>query len=468
MISGGGSFAVATDELFAQSQSLHRVANEAASIRSLVSMVDHFVSPLRLVGVSAPVSAFIAEAEITKARFLLWDMEANARVCGRALTTAAEGYGFVEHMVGRIGVGLSGQLGGLLGQFFPGVAEATVTSRLGSQLGGILPEGSGDTVNKVGQVVQQHNDLITNPVTTTLARDVTMSSDEFTLAANGVPAPLASLIGAIGLVGLPLGVGTVKYVGNSAGALKETPVVATSIESRTVSGAPTGYVDRLSRIPHPEVDGGAQVVIEKYSTPGEADRFGVFIGGTADFSPTAGDEPWDMTSNVSNAAGEEGGSYRAVVDAMKMAGVESHSPVQFTGYSQGGGVAAMLSASGDYNAQGLATFGAPTGQVAIPESIPAVLVEHTDDIVPAFGGAQNNQHALIVERQAFGGEAVPTDVAVPAHDIHSYERTAHLMDAAGSDQLNGARAKLDAFASHATTVTSTAYRFERVHPANAA
>ncbi|TAL45045.1 MAG: hypothetical protein EPN91_03275 [Salinibacterium sp.] len=466
-ISGGGSFAVATDDLFSRSQLLHRISNEAASIRALLAMVDHFVSRQDLVNASAPACAFIAESEIAKARFLLGEIEVNARGCGLALTTAAEAYGFVEHMVGRMGVSLSGQLGGLLGQLFPGILGTKAASWLGGHLGGVLPRPSGDAGNEVGQAVQQHNDLITNPFLTTVLRDITMSSDEFTLGSKGVPASLASLAGATGLVGVPLGAGAVQYFRKSIGAFKETPVVATSIESRPISAAPGGYVDRLSRVPHPESDGGAQVVVEKYATPGEPDRFGVFIGGTADFSPAAGAEPWDMTSNVANAAGEQGGSYRAVVEAMKLAGVQPDSPVQFTGYSQGGGVAAMLSASGHYNTQGLATFGAPTGQVAIPEAVPAVLVEHTDDIVPAFGGTQDNQHALIVERQAFGGEAVPTDIAVPAHNIHSYERTAQLMDAASSEQIRDARATLDNFGSGATTVTSTAYRFERVHPASA-
>jgi hypothetical protein len=310
----------------------------------------------------------------------------------------------------------------------------------------------------------EHNEVISNPAAVALVRGVSMGLDDAAMAAAGVPYPVARLLGdgGLGITGLAFASTALMAAGSTVGLFTETPVRAIDAQSRQVSGAPTGFADRLDRVPYPDSDHPAQVVVEKYSSPGEPDRFEVYIGGTATFSPQATTEPWDMTSNLANAAGYGGGSYDSVVEAMRLAGVDDSSPVQLTGYSQGGGTAARLAASGDFNVVGLATFGAPTGQIHIPAAIPTVIVEHTDDIVPAFGGVQVNQQALIVERDVFAGREVPTDYAVPAHHIEYYEATARLMDAAASDQVTDAAARLAAFGAGATTVTSTAYTFERV------
>lgn len=469
-ISGSGSSAIATDELYASAQSLHRLATEAASLHLLLISIDDLVSMRTLLGADAPASAARAESDIHQARMVIVEIEAAARALAWALGTAADGYGFVEHVIGKVGVGLSGQLGGLLGRFLPGallLSSRGILSALGGGAAAVAVQGGPDeALANLKSFAHGHNELTTNPVTVSLVRNAAMSADDVLMGASGVPPALATILGdsGLGIVGLALAAGTLQGMTRPVGVLAETSVRATSIEPRPVDGAPTGYADRLSRVPHPEADGGPQVVIEKYSTPGHPDRFEVYVAGTVDFSPIAGSEPWDMTSNVSNAAGHGGGSYESVVAAMKLAGIQDTNPVQFTGYSQGGAIAAMLAASGDYDAQGVTTFGAPTGQVPIPESIPAVLVEHSDDIVPAFGGVQANQHAVIVERAVFAGHEIPRDLAFPAHNIDRYLETARLMDNASSDQLTGAAARLDRFGATATTVTSTGYTFERVPP----
>ena len=168
-----------------------------------------------------------------------------------------------------------------------------------------------------------------------------------------------------------------------------------------------------------------------------------------------------MTSNMLNAAGGESGSAASVRAAMESAGVDESSPVQFTGYSQGGGTAARLAASGLYNTQGLTTFGGPTGQVPLPDGFPAVLVEHADDPVPALGGEQGNEAAVLVRRDVFGGEIQDKRYGVPSHHIEYYLQTAKLMDESGSPQLDATVAALDSFTAGATLESSTAYRFER-------
>lgn len=466
-ISGDGSTAVATDELFASAQQLHRLALEAASLRLELGSIDRIMSMNYLMVAHAPADAARAEFDIDQAKIVLAEIEAQSRAIGWALSSAAEAYGFVERFIGGLGTQLLGDVSSLAGSVAgaaaiasPVLVGAGVAALRGAVASGAL---AADPAKALGGPAE-HNEVISNPAAVALVRGVSMGLDDAAMAAAGVPYPVARLLGdgGLGITGLAFASTALMAAGSTVGLFTETPVRAIDAQSRQVSGAPTGFADRLDRVPYPDSDHPAQVVVEKYSSPGEPDRFEVYIGGTATFSPQATTEPWDMTSNLANAAGYGGGSYDSVVEAMRLAGVDDSSPVQLTGYSQGGGTAARLAASGDFNVVGLATFGAPTGQIHIPAAIPTVIVEHTDDIVPAFGGVQVNQQALIVERDVFAGREVPTDYAVPAHHIEYYEATARLMDAAASDQVTDAAARLAAFGAGATTVTSTAYTFERV------
>lgn len=306
--------------------------------------------------------------------------------------------------------------------------------------------------------MREHNDLINSATTVALVRALSQSTGPLTLGAMGAPPGLPQLLGTRSF---ELGAKTIIAQGHSLGLFHETPVVLVETRPLPVAGPPQDYVDRLARVPHVEDGSGPQVMIEKYSVPGEPDRFSVYVGGTVTFSPVTTTEPWDMTSNMFNAAGVESGSVASVRAAMAAAGVDENSPVQFTGYSQGGGTAARLAASGLYNTQGLVTFGGPTGQVSLPEGFPAVLVEHADDPVPALGGEQDNLGAVLVRRDVFGGTNLPHAYVVPSHHVEYYLQTARLMDGSGSPQLEATIGKLDSFTTGATLESSTAFRFER-------
>ena len=138
--------------------------------------------------------------------------------------------------------------------------------------------------------------------------------------------------------------------------------------------------------------------------------------------------------------------------------------MQLTGFSQGGGTVAQVAASGQFSVTGVATFGGPTGQVHLPTGIPVVIVEHLDDPVPALGGSQANDAAVVVRRDVFGGTGLPDDLAVPSHHAEYYAETATLMDRSHDAALAAAVARLDAFGAGATTVTSVAYEFDRPAP----
>ena len=465
IISGGGSTAVATDELFANAQLLARLGAESAALRAQVAAIDRGVGGRALAG--APASAAAAENDLDDLARALLRVNTQAVLLHFSLTAVAEGYGVTERLADALISNAVAGVGSLVGRLLPGLLMTTGVGAValgvgaaimfgGRNLGAVLggqrgtPEGSAFARN--------HNGVITNATTVSLIRAATGAVGGIAVGALGLPPGLAAAAPGA----LPFAARTIMAAGSRLGLLDETRVRLHSSHGVQAVSPPTGYAERLARVPGHSWSGGAQVVIERYSTPSGPDRFEVYVSGTADFSPAPGPEPWDMTSNLANAAGPGSGSYDSVVEAMRLAGVEKDSPVQLTGYSQGGGTVAQLAASGDFNTQGVLAFGGPTGQVPIPASVPAVLVEHMDDPVPALGGMQANHHAVMVERDVFGGRDIPNQYAVPAHHREYYEQTAALMDGARSDRVRDGIAQLDAFTEGATLRSSRAYRFERV------
>jgi hypothetical protein len=162
------------------------------------------------------------------------------------------------------------------------------------------------------------------------------------------------------------------------------------------------------------------------------------------------------------------GAYRASEVAMRDAGVTAGSPVQFVGFSQGGLIASMLAGSGDWNAAGIQTFGAPAGNIELPDGLAGMAVRNTDDFIPMLAGPQLDHHVLQVERRAFAaGETLPDYHAAPAHQRDAYMATAAVIDRASSSVVREQRDALDAFAGDyavqpGSTITVTSYHAERV------
>jgi hypothetical protein len=191
---------------------------------------------------------------------------------------------------------------------------------------------------------------------------------------------------------------------------------------------------------------GDQVRIERYSAPGRSDRFVVYVGPTETFDPKPKGEPWDLASNVGGVGGIDVGSIRATELAMKDAGIAPGSEVQLVGFSQGGMVATRIAGDGHWNAVGLQTFGAPAGNVALPDGIQGMAVRNSEDFVPALAGPQVDDHLLQVQRTVYADPAqMPTDQAAPGHQRVAYAATAQAIDAARSGDVRAQSDALDAF-----------------------
>ena len=464
---------VATLELEHRADLLHDLALECLELRARLAGLDRLLTMPWLQAVGAPPDAARAELDIEQALTVMLELETAARGLQWALNTAADGYAWVERFAGELGRQLAGNLWALAGRALPGLLLTAGGGVAVAGLGGLVaaagaaPGGLGRALDRAvagapaSSGMTEYNELLNNPATAGLVRETTQAFGSLALGAAGLPPALAAALGGTGR-GVSFAANGAMRAGSVLGILEETPVRLVDARSTSIDAAPAGFAERLERVPETDEADGAQVVIERYESAGQPDRFEVYIAGTVSFSPVADDEPWDLTSNLANAAGFDGGAYASVTAAMREAGVTAESPVQFTGYSQGAATAARLAASGEWNTQGLASFGGPIGQIRVPEGFPAVIVEHREDIVPALGGAQLNRGAVLVEREVFGGREVPPGVAVPAHLREYYGETAALMDVDRTERLAQAGASLDAFGAGATTATSTAYTFERV------
>jgi hypothetical protein len=467
VISGGGSITVATDVLLGQAAALVRLCGQLDGLHRRVLALTHRLTAVDLRVADAPLSALDAEVSAARGLALLGSAENHARLSAVALHTAIQGYGRAERVAGEVMQNLSARLGYAVGFLSPLLVMMAAPS-LAFGVGSVLLRGirSGDGpaggIREIGDWLLDNNSLLTNPTTVALVRAAMGSSDDALGGALRLPPSVVTQLGdeGIGLTGLGATAAIVVLLARGAGMLRETSVTAVKT-STTATTAPRTLAERAARVPATgATTTGEQIRIDRYRRPGKPDAFEVYIAGTVDFHPTAGEEPWDLTSNINGIAGLPSGSLEAVRAAMEDAGVTESSPVMLTGYSQGGLVASLIAASGEYNVQGLVTLGAPAGLVEIPPDVPVLTVRHTDDLVPALGGYDVNAQALVVERQLFAEMDVPSGVAVPAHQIEYYEQTAALIDSARSAQVRSALDGLDRFAG-TTEAETTLYRARR-------
>ena len=469
----GGPIEVEVQPLVDRAALVRELAGEALQLRARLARIDGLVTPDLLAAAGLPAVAAGLEDVLVD----LLGIEQSATGLSDGLQGAAEGYTWVERSAALLGRGLSGLVAAGIGKLLPGM----LLSGLGIGavvLGGIAvlspratpPRG----VSGVGRastappppgmsLPPAANAALTDPVVVGAIRELTQGAGTAALGALPIPPIAASMLGMLGF-GVPLAANGVRTAGAPLGLLRDTPVRLAQTTQLPSSPAADGFAQRFDRVPTGVDEGGAQVVIERYESVGQPDRFEVYIAPTVTFEPTGTEDPWDLTSNIANAAGPDSGSMRSVELAMQQAGVTADSPVQFTGYSQGGATAARLVESGEWNAQGLVSFGGPTGQIGLPAEVPAVLVEHTDDLVPALGGAQSNTGAVLVQREVFADQPIPADLPVPAHQPQFYAQTAALMDVEQNPRLVAATARIDGFTGGATAAATTAYRFERAVP----
>jgi hypothetical protein len=461
LVTAAGTTVVATDRMHAHLEQLSSLHEQLAwVIRGLIRVTSAVAWGAVA---AAPASTRRGEAHVHSALVTARSARRTTERLTRALREAILAYDAAEDeslarvdrlaSIGGAGLGLLVRAG------LPAIASIGVAAWLAS----MAPDPGGLRASLARQFFLDHPGLITGSAAVTGVRMVTGGLDEGISTFMGIPLPIAVLLGANGVTGVRSSSRGLLTVGPLIGAFRETPVTVDRVRTAPVSAPAVGAVQRLARVP--EVD---QVRIEKYDAPGLPSRFVVYVGPTETFSPLAGNEPWDLTSNVGGVGGLDVGAYRASEIAMHDAGVTANSEVQFVGFSQGGLIATMLAASGDWNAASIQTFGAPAGNIELPDGLSGMAVRNTDDFIPMLAGPQLDHHLVQVEHRVFSaGEPLPNYHAAPAHQRDAYSATAEVVDRAVSSTVREPNAALDAFTTEyaerpGSSITSMSYHAARV------
>jgi hypothetical protein len=461
-VAAGEPVIVATDAMLAHAERLARLRDTISADAELLGRTGVLDDAL-LSG--APPVARDAAREFGVALALTRGAAHEADRAERMLRQSIEAYTAAERDARQRMAGLAALLAALLGPLVRTLVLGALPVAFGARIAGVPTD---EELRQLQDWMLAHPRTITSPQFVEAVRAAVMSVDDGAGGALGLPPGAVALIGeALGFEGVEAGAGLVIGAGGLAGLFRESPVAVTRVSTSATTTGPEGAVQRLARVPE-----GDQVRIERYEAPGQAPRYVVYVGPTETFSPVARDEPWDLTSNVTGVAGLQAGSLRATEAAMRDAGVQPGDAVQFVGFSQGGLVAARLAASGDWNAAGLETYGAPSGNIALPSGLHGMAVRNSDDFIPALAGPQLDHHLLQVERRAFLPDSdMPTELPAPAHQRSAYVAAAAEIDQATSAAVREQIAALDSFTADYTSapgsqVTVMMYHGERVPDAD--
>lgn len=470
IISGGGSVAVATDDLFAAAGRVRSAQIQLVGCAGELTAIDRLVGSVHLRVGGVPAAAAAAERAMDDATVFLDRARSKANLLSFSIDRSAEAYGLAERTATRVSDDVAAAIAYSLGYFLPLIALTAMPALF--RIGGIaaigllaIPEAKrAQLFTALSGWLQQNSSVLSDPAFVTLVRHSVMSLDDLGAGLLRVHPAASGLLGdgGIGLLGVPTSSAAIIGAGSLVGYLGETRVTTTQVSSTSRVTFPSGWEDRATRVQHETGPDVAQVRIDRYEVAGEPDRFEVYVSGTKDFALGKDAQPWDMTSNMNGMAGDDFGSYESVRQAMEQAGVTGETPVLFTGHSQGGLVAAQLVASGDYDARGLYTLGAPAAQAAVPHDIPWLALEHTNDIVPALSGNYATADPVLVRRDLYEGVPTGSDKFFPSHQLGAYESTAALVDQTSEPRIDAIDHRFAEFTAGATPVQSSTYHGVRI------
>lgn len=195
----------------------------------------------------------------------------------------------------------------------------------------------------------------------------------------------------------------------------------------------------------------------------------VQIPGTQDWSPTRGDNPVDLTSNVNMMAmPDQTIIEQQVAAAMREAGVQPGQGVMLTGHSQGGITAASMATDPDilaeFDIRSVVTGGSPIGRFDIPDDISVMSLEHAQDVVPKLDGADNPDRPnwTTVTRELSDAEGTDPQTGQrgpgPAHAVPNYVDTGADVDHSDDPGIEQWRRDQEEFFNGTGDTTSTRYQ----------
>lgn len=454
-VSGGGSTAVAVDELFVDAARLGTAeavvdgwADRLGAIRRGLGGLD-LEEPAAQRDPTSPVW-FLDLADVG-----LDQAGDRARWLRASLLEAAERYGATERLVDglwRLGSALAAPwVGAAL--VSPAIIGGALSMAAGQWAGGAVWRALGCGPTPLAAWFEGHRDLLADPAFVRLVRLAADHADEVFAGALHVPLP-APAIAALGAeVGAPESAAVALALAGGLGVLGsrvlvEGPVRVDRTDHRRVD-PPQSVGDLAARVPAPSAD-GPQIRVERYGE-GDDRRFIVYIGGTVELGPVAGEQPFDNTSNVHGVAddagigalrlsgADSGAGERAVREALRDAGMRPGDPLLAVGYSGGGAIAAQLAADPELGAVGAVSLGGPVASAPTAPGVPLLAVEHEEDFVPATGGSGHPAAERVTVSRSALEPGSRYDALFPAHQLARYRETALLVDESDEERLVGFR-----------------------------
>ena len=219
---------------------------------------------------------------------------------------------------------------------------------------------------------------------------------------------------------------------------------ATTVEPTLVLDADTGFRGAADLVAAGEgLDGGRVRVVEVARGDGGS-AWVVIVPGTQEWSPHAGVNPFDVTTDVRAVTGDATLAAAGVASALEVArgraGGRSRAgdPVVLVGHSQGGILAAALASDPAFTRRNrvthVVTSGSPVGLLPVPPTTAVLSVERGDDPVPRLDLSPNpDRPSWVTVRTPSTGP--PVDVR--AHRLEGYVATLRVAEAAPRGTIDG-------------------------------
>jgi hypothetical protein len=505
VVSGGGTVAVAVDELFIAAAALGAVAPvvdgwlaRAGVLRRGLDLLD-VDDPIAVVDAASPAwHAGVGCVRLEQSRDLALAMRSS-------LLESAERYGLTEGLVEGLWELGAAVAAPWLGLQAPVLVVGALLAAGGQWAGSEIWRALGWGPTPLAAWLDEHRELLSDPGFVRLVRLTADHADEAFSAALHLPVPgglgavirapesasivlaAAGLLGAVGsrvLVDGPVRVTRVEPSARESDAVRYGADAAPAGHPaeaprrlRDVVAPPAGVGDLADRVPSGE--DAPQIRIERYGTTDDP-RWIVYVGGTADFGLVAGAETADMTSNTHGVAddakldrlrftgADSAAGERAVRAALDEAGARPGEPLLAVGYSGGGIIAAKLAADPELGAVGALSLGGPVASAPTREGVALLSIEHEEDLVPAAGGAGHPSPERVTVTRSVLDPDREYAASVPAHELGRYRRTAALVDGSAEERLVEFRALVDEFTEGGAGLRSDWLAIREVSPATGA
>jgi hypothetical protein len=240
---------------------------------------------------------------------------------------------------------------------------------------------------------------------------------------------------------IPQLAGLTTHIGTSLGWKLDSKVNAT-LALKSTSVKPNSITEILDRLWRLSAKDKPTIGIDLFNNSSGNQTAVVYVPGTQTFGFGEGTNPLDMASNIQAMSGSgKAASEKAVLLAIRQAGINPADEVILVGHSQGGMVAGNLAAyPSGFIAAGLVAFGAPLAHIKNLK-VPVMAIEHVNDPVPNLSGKANPMKKNWVSVQRIS-EKPESDAFMFSHSLKSYRNTATAIDVSSDVGIKNIRGEI--------------------------